>query len=80
MPSMQVHTWELLDKAFAFPRIRHYEDVENNLDLLQHFQDNFNTNQSNEANLENFLRVANTVKANFAAKYTDGKGYKDPAN
>lgn len=33
----QVHTWELYDQSFTFPAIRHYEDVEHNLDYLEHF-------------------------------------------
>jgi hypothetical protein len=36
-PKLYVHTWELLDKAFAFPRVRRYQFVRENLDLLEHF-------------------------------------------
>ena len=78
-PAVQVHTWELLDKAFAFPRVRRYELVQENMDMLEHFQDNLNTNISNNVHMENFLRVANTVKHNFSAKYHDGE-FDDPAN
>jgi len=34
---MHVHTWELYDKAFAFPRVRRYEFVQENMDMLEHF-------------------------------------------
>merc|ERR1711898_22041 len=78
-PKLQVHTWELLDKAFSFPRVRRYQYVQENMDMLEHFQDNLNTNISNEVNMANFLRVANTVKNNFATKYHDGE-FDDPGN
>ena len=42
-----VHSWELLDKSFSFPRVRRYSDVQENMDMLEHFQDNLNTNLSN---------------------------------
>ena len=32
-----VHTWELMDKAFSFPRVRRYEFVQENMDMLEHF-------------------------------------------
>jgi len=36
-PKLQVHSWELLDKAFTFPRIRRYAYVQENMDMLEHF-------------------------------------------
>ena len=33
----RVHAWELMDAAFSFPRIRRYEYVQSNLDMLEHF-------------------------------------------
>lgn len=74
-----VHTWELYDNAFSFPRVRRYGFVNENMDMLEHFQDNLNTNISNTVHMANFLRVANTVRANFNAKYHDGE-FNDPAN
>lgn len=62
---LMVHTWELYDKAFSFPRVRRYTFVQENLDMLEHFEDNLNTNISNKQNLANFLRVANTVRHNL---------------
>ena len=74
-----VHTWELMDKAFSFPRVRRYAMVQENMDMLEHFQDNLNQNQSNNQNMANFLRVARTVRDNFNAKYHDGE-FDDPGN
>ena len=34
---LSVHTWELYDKAFSFPRIRRYQYVQENMDMLEHF-------------------------------------------
>ena len=87
-PKWYVSTWDLYDQAFSFPRVRRYAFVQDNMDMLEHFQDNLNTNISNGQNLENFLRVANTVRAALNAKYHDGEftdpsGYdpkKDPNN
>jgi hypothetical protein len=33
----RIHTWELLDKSFSFPRIRRYQFVQENMDMLEHF-------------------------------------------
>jgi hypothetical protein len=43
----KIHTWELLDKSFSFPRVRRYESVQAGMDMVEHFQDNLNTNISN---------------------------------
>ena len=32
-----VHTWELYDKSFTFPRVRRYEFTQENMDMLEHF-------------------------------------------
>ena len=78
-PKLQVHTYELYDKAFSFPRIRRYQFVQDNLEMLEHFQDNLNLNIDNTQHMENFLRVAKTVRANLSEKYHDGE-FDDPAN
>ena len=49
------------------------------MDMLEHFQDNLNQNQSNSQNMANFLRVARTVRDNFKAKYHDGE-FDDPGD
>jgi len=46
--------------------------------MLEHFQDNLNTNISNSVHMANFLRVANTVRKNFNDKYHDGE-FADPS-
>lgn len=43
----QVKTWELYDKSFSFSRVRRYDEVQQNMDMLEHFEDNLNTNISN---------------------------------
>ena len=73
-----VHTWELYDKAFEFPRVRRYQLVEESLDMLEHFEDNLNLNIDNKQHLANFIRVATTVRKNLVEKY--GEVFKDPAN
>jgi hypothetical protein len=79
LPKLAIKTWELYDKSFSFPRIRRYNFVMENMDMLEHFQDNLNMNISNKVNMENFIRVANTVKTNLAAKYSNGE-FVDPAS
>lgn len=74
----KVNTWELLDKSFAFDRIRRYDFVNENMDMLEHFQDNLNMNRSNLVNVENFIRVCKTVNKNFSVKYHDGE-FDNPA-
>ena len=36
-PKLSVHTYELYDNAFSFPRVRRYELVQQQLDNIQHF-------------------------------------------
>lgn len=76
---VRVHTWELYDKAFTFPRVRRYNFVNDNMDMLEHFQDNLNTNITNEVNMERFLRAAQTVRQNISTKYHNGE-FDDPGN
>ena len=33
-PRMSVHTWELYDGAFTFPRVRRYDLVQKQMDLI----------------------------------------------
>lgn len=74
----KVHAWELLDKSFSFPRVRRYESVQAGMDMVEHFQDNLNTNNSNEVNVANFIKQAKVVVGQFNAKYHDGE-FADPA-
>ena len=75
----RVHTWEILDKAFSFPRVRRYQFVQENMDMLEHFEDNLNTNLTNSINVANFAKVGKTVIANLANKYHNGE-FNNPAD
>jgi len=75
----KIGAWELNDKAFSFPRVRNYDFVKNNMDMLEHFQDNLNTNVSNKINIQRFIDTGKKVVANFTEKYHDGE-YSDPAS
>jgi hypothetical protein len=75
-----VHTYELYDVAFSFPRVRRFQFVQDNMDMLEHFEDNLNSNIENTVNLANFIRVATTVRNNLNYKYGNGGGFTDPAN
>lgn len=74
-----VHTWELYDKAFKFDRVRRYQFVQENMDMLQHFEDNLNLNIANSVHFQNFLRVATTVRKNLNDKFGGDGGFIDPA-
>ena len=74
----RVHTWELLDKSFSFPRVRRYESVQAGMDMVEHFQDNLNTNISNLVNVDNFIKQANLVVSQFSDKFHDGE-FDNPA-
>ena len=78
-PKVSIHTWELYDKAFTFPRVRRYDLVQKHMDLLQHFQDNLNENFTNQLHVDNFLRVAHAANEAFHEKYHNGE-FEDPAD
>jgi hypothetical protein len=73
-----VKTWELLDVSFGFPSVRRYDLVQQNMDMMEHFQDNLNTNISNMKAVNNFIRVGKGVLTELNAKYGDA-GFTDPA-
>ena len=77
-PKLSVHTWELYDEAFAFPRVRRYDLVQQHMDLIQHFEDNLNQNMSNGQLVSNYIKVCKDAQAAFNAKYHDGE-FSDPA-
>ena len=77
-PPLSVHTWELYDNAFSFPRVRRYDLVQQHMDLLQHFEDNLNQNFTNQQHVENFIRVAKAAQKAMNEKYHDGE-FADPA-
>lgn len=76
-PHVRIHTWELYDKAFSFPRVRRYGLVQEHMDLIEHFQDNLNQNFTNNLAVDNFIRVAKAAQQALNAKYSDGE-FSDP--
>ena len=77
-PKLFVHSWELYDNAFSFPRVRRYDLVQQHMDLLQHFEDNLNQNFTNGQHLANFIKVAKAAQKALNEKYHDGE-FADPA-
>ena len=78
-PQLAVHTWELYDKAFSFPRVRRYDFVQERMDEIQHYQDNLNQNFANGLHVKNFLVAAKKAEKELNEKYHDGE-FADPAN
>jgi len=78
-PKVSIHTWELYDAAFSFPRVRRYDLVQKHMDLLQHFQDNLNENFTNQLHVDNFIRIANNAREALNTKYHNGE-FSDPAD
>lgn len=78
-PKWHISTWELYNNAFSFPRVRRYSYVQENMDALEHFQDNLNLNITNSAARENFVRTAQAVRDSLNERYQDGE-FNDPAN
>ena len=78
-PKVAVHTWELYDNAFSFPRVRRYDLVQHHMDLLQHMEDNLNQNFTNAQHVANFIQIGKAAQAAFNEKYHDGE-FADPAD
>ena len=76
-PKWHISTWELFNNAFSFPRVRRYSFVQENMDALEHFQDNLNLNITNSAAREIFVRTANAVRDALNERYHDGE-FADP--
>ena len=74
----KITTWELLDKSFAWPRVRQYDDVNTNLDEVQHYEDNLNTNLANSVHVAAFIKAGKAAQAALNAKYHNGE-FTDPA-
>lgn len=71
-------SYELLDKSFAWPTVRRYNIVKENLETLEHFEDNLNTNISNLQNVKNFIHYGQSVQSTLNDMYHDGE-FTDPA-
>ena len=74
----KVKTWELYDASFSFPRVRRYTSVQSAMGDLEHFEDNLNTNITNQKLVDSFIAVAKGVQATLKERFHDGE-FKDPA-
>merc|ERR1719230_1319031 len=64
-PKFAVTTKELYDKSFSFPKVRNYDYAVQNMNELEHYEDNLNANLSNALALKRFIDVAKKVRANL---------------
>jgi hypothetical protein len=71
-PRFAVTTKELYDKSFSFPKVRNYDYAVENMNELEHYEDNLNKNLSNGLALKRFIEVAKKVRANLNDKYDIG--------
>ena len=71
-PRFAVTTKELYDKSFSFPKVRNYDYAVENMNELEHYEDNLNKNLSNKLALKRFVEVAKKVRANLNDKYDIG--------
>jgi hypothetical protein len=76
-PKVRVNTYEYLDQAFKFERVRRYDLVQQHMALVEHLQDNLNQNFTNGQNVDQFLIVAKAALAAFNTKYHNGE-FADP--
>ena len=71
-PKFAVTTKELYDKSFSFPKVRNYDYAVEQMNELEHYEDNLNNNLSNKLALTRFIEVAKKVRANLNDKYDIG--------
>ena len=71
-PKFAVTTKELYDHSFSFPKVRNYDYAVENMNELEHYEDNLNNNLSNSLALSRFIEVAKKVRKNLNAKYDIG--------
>merc|ERR1712159_667475 len=71
-PKFAVTTKELYDKSFSFPKVRNYDYAVQQMNELEHYEDNLNANLSNKLALTRFVEVAKKVRANLNDKYDIG--------
>ena len=72
VPKFAVTTKELYDKSFSFPKVRNYDYAVEQMNELEHYEDNLNNNLSNKLALTRFVEVAKKVRANLNDKYDIG--------
>ena len=58
-----------MDNAFEWKRVRLYEEVQENLESLEHFEDDLNLNIHNQRLVKNFIRVGKAISKNLKEKY-----------
>ena len=61
-PKFAVTTKELYDHSFSFPKVRNYDYAVENMNELEHYEDNLNNNLSNAYALQKFISVAKKVR------------------
>ena len=61
-PRFAVTTKELYDHSFSFPKVRNYDYAVENMNELEHYEDNLNNNLSNAYALQKFISVAKKVR------------------
>ena len=71
-PRFAVTTKELYDHSFSFPKVRNYDYAVEQMNELEHYEDNLNNNLSNSLALSRFIEVAKKVRKNLNAKYDIG--------
>ena len=71
-PKVAVTTKELYDHSFSFPKVRNYDYAVQQMNELEHYEDNLNSNISNGQHLTKFIEVAKKVRANLNDKYDIG--------
>jgi len=71
-PKFAVTTKELYDKSFSFPKVRNYDYAVEQMNELEHYEDNLNQNLSNGLALTRFVEVAKKCRANLNDKYDIG--------
>jgi hypothetical protein len=71
-PKFAVTTKELYDKSFSFPKVRNYDYAVEQMNELEHYEDNLNNNLSNKLALTRYVEVAKKVRANLNDKYDIG--------
>ena len=71
-PRFAVTTKELYDKSFSFPKVRNYDYAVEQMNELEHYEDNLNNNISNGQHLKKFVEIAKKVRANLNDKYDIG--------
>ena len=71
-PRIAVTTKELYDHSFSFPKVRNYDYAVEQMNELEHYEDNLNANIDNSLALKRFIEVAKKVRANLNDKYDIG--------